>query len=122
MHMTEHSLDTVWDQERERLAGIERVWDPGTKDVLDHLQVAVGWRCVEVGAGGGSIAEWLSDRVGTSRCVLATDPDTWFIDAIDKPNLETRSHNLLTDSPVRDGFDLVHARLVVEHLGACSTR
>ena len=116
--MSEYSFDAAWDQERERLAGIERLWDPGTKDILDSLPIADGWRCLEVGAGGGSIAEWLCDRVGTSGCVVATDLDTRFIDAIDKPNLETRSHNLLTDPPLGDTFDLVHARLLVEHLGA----
>ncbi len=28
---------------------------------------AQGWRCLEVGAGGGSISEWLADRVGAER-------------------------------------------------------
>jgi ubiquinone/menaquinone biosynthesis C-methylase UbiE len=34
-----------------------------------------GWRCLKVGAGGGSVAAWLCDRVGPSGSVLATDLD-----------------------------------------------
>jgi hypothetical protein len=37
--------------------------------------VGPGWRCLEVGSGGGSIAAWLCDRVGPDGSVLATDLD-----------------------------------------------
>jgi tRNA A58 N-methylase Trm61 len=55
---------------------------------LESLGVADGWRCLEVGAGGGSIAEWLCRRVGRKGAVLATDLDTRFLYALDFPNLE----------------------------------
>jgi hypothetical protein len=48
----------------ERLAGFEATWDPGTRQLLGSLGVGPGWRCLEAGAGGGSIAAWLAARVG----------------------------------------------------------
>ncbi|MCM3923773.1 methyltransferase domain-containing protein [Frankia sp. AiPs1] len=51
------------DTERARLAAMAAVCDPTTIRVLGDRGVGVGWRCLEVGAGGGSIAAWLADRV-----------------------------------------------------------
>jgi ubiquinone/menaquinone biosynthesis C-methylase UbiE len=40
--------------------------------------VQPGWRCLEVGAGRGSMAVWLAQRVGPSGHVVATDVDVGF--------------------------------------------
>ena len=74
-----------------------------------------GWSCLEVGAGGGSMAEWLCARVGPTGSVTATDLDTRFLDALELDNLTVLAHNLLEDPPPGQ-FDVVHARLLVEHL------
>jgi hypothetical protein len=50
--------------ERERLAAIEAVANPLTIECLEKIGVSPGWHCLEVGAGAGSIVEWLSRRVG----------------------------------------------------------
>jgi SAM-dependent methyltransferase len=106
--------DQDWKDERERLAGIERLWDPGSQALLERLGVDPGWRCLEVGAGGGSMVEWLADRAGA---VVAADVSTRFLEAIHRPNVEVRELDVLNDA-IGDGeFDLVYARLVVEHLG-----
>jgi SAM-dependent methyltransferase len=110
--VTTYSLDQQWHRERERLQGIEALWDPGTKAVIERLGLAPGWRCLEVGAGAGSIAGWLADA---GADVLATDIDTRFLEA--RPGLEVRRHDILTEPLPPASFDLVHARLVVEHLG-----
>jgi len=47
------------------LAGIEATWDPGTRELLDSLGVGSGWSCLEAGAGAGSIAAWLAERVAS---------------------------------------------------------
>jgi ubiquinone/menaquinone biosynthesis C-methylase UbiE len=52
---------------------MEALWDPGTKAVIESLGIASGCHCLEIGAGGGSIAEWLAERVGPEGEVLATD-------------------------------------------------
>jgi SAM-dependent methyltransferase len=109
--------DQAWKEERERLAGMERLWDPGTQAIIEPLGLSSGWSCLEVGAGAGSIAEWLADRVGPEGSVLATDVSTRYLRAVERPNLEVREHDVLRDPLPEEHFDLIHARLVVEHLG-----
>ncbi len=114
-------LDSAWAQERERLALLERQQDPGTIRHLEALGVGPGWRCLEVGAGGGSIAAWLCERVGASGQVVATDIDTRFLAALAYPHLETRRHDLLTDPLEEGAFDLIHSRAVLWHLAGQQT-
>lgn len=116
MGMSDYLLDNAWQQQRRRLALLESWFDPGTIRHLEALGVAPGWRCLEVGAGGGSIAEWLAARVGPDGGALATDLDTRFLDALDTPNVEVRRHDIVTDPLPEASFDLAHARFVVEHL------
>jgi SAM-dependent methyltransferase len=114
--MSSYALDNAWHRARERLTALEANQDPGTIRHLTALGVGSGYRCLEVGAGGGSIAAWLAKRVGPTGSVLATDIDTRFLDVLAEPNLEVREHDLAAeDLPVGE-FDLVHARLVLVHL------
>ena len=114
--MASYAYDQEWKDERERLAGIERLWDGGSHALLDRLGVSSGWRCIEVGAGAGSMVEWLSDKVGPSGSVTAVDVSTRFLEAIDKPNVQVLRQDVL-DEDLPTGFELVYGRLVVEHLG-----
>src|SRR5207302_8646753 len=52
-------------------ARMELLWDEGTFALLERLGVGPGSRVAEVGAGGGSVVEWLAERVGESGRVLA---------------------------------------------------
>src|SRR2546425_4656314 len=114
--MSVYVFDNAWEQERERLVGLESVNNPGTISHLQTIGIAEGWRCLEVGGGAGSIAEWLCARVGPKGSVLATDIDTRFLDALSQPNLEVRKHDIASDELPAEAFDLVHARAVLEHL------
>lgn len=107
---------TEWQRERKRLAGIEGAYDPISRDVLTRLGVGPGWRCAEVGGGGGSLAQWLADLVGDAGQVVATDLDLRYLIAVEAPNLQVLRHDLMTDDPPGEPFDLVHTRLVIEHL------
>ncbi len=120
--MPEYVYDQSFAAERERLAGIERLWDPGTRAIMERLGIAPGWRCLEVGAGGGSMVEWMAERVGPEGRVLATDVYTEFLEAIELPNVEVREHDILAGEPLEPEFDLVYARLIVEHLGTGALR
>ncbi|MGB7589258.1 MAG: methyltransferase domain-containing protein [Solirubrobacterales bacterium] len=120
--MAEYVYDQAFADERERLAGIERLWDPATQEIMMRLGIAPGWRCLEVGAGGGSMVEWMAERVGAGGRVLATDVYTKFLEAIERPNVEVRQHDILAGEPLEAEFDLVYARLVVEHLGTGALR
>src|SRR5687767_5144833 len=102
--------------ERERLAAIEAGLDPITIQCLEKIGVGEGWRCLEVGAGAGSIAAWLCRRVGPNGKVVATDLQTKFLEAIDAPNLEIRKHDITREELEAGAFDFVSARKVLEHL------
>jgi SAM-dependent methyltransferase len=114
--MSRYQFDHEWHLERARLASLERFEDPGTIRHLASLGVGAGWRCLEVGAGGGSIAAWLCERVGADGHVLATDLETKFLAALDYPNLEVRRHDITTDPLPEAAFDLVHTRALLLHL------
>ena len=99
--------------ERARLAAIESLWDPGSRALLDDLGMAAGWRCLEVGAGGGSLVQWMASR---GAAVTAIDIDTRFVEPLACDAIEVRRVDIRTDELPRGMFDLVHARLVLEHL------
>lgn len=118
MARAEYAFDQAWARERERLAALEGTFDDGTMRRIAALGDAGGWRCLEVGAGGGTIASWLCERVGPAGRVVATDVDTRFLEGLEHPNLEVRRHDVASDPLERGHFDLVHARAVLEHLPA----
>jgi 2-polyprenyl-3-methyl-5-hydroxy-6-metoxy-1,4-benzoquinol methylase len=77
----DYVFDNAWQHAGERLTLLQAAFDPGTIHHLEHLNVRLGWNCLEVAAGAGSIAEWLCRRVGPSGRVVATDIDTRFLEA-----------------------------------------
>lgn len=109
--MVDYGFDPSWSDERRRLALIERVYDPPTISRLRELGVGAGWRCLDVGAGGGSIARWLRDQVGPDGQVVAVDLDTRFFD--EEPGIEARRLDILIDDLEQDSYDLVHCRLLL---------
>lgn len=81
---------------------------------LAETGVTAGWDCLEVGCGGGSLARWLADRVSPTGSVLATDVATDVV--ADRPNLTVLEHDIRSE-PLDEGrYDLVVARLVLQHL------
>jgi SAM-dependent methyltransferase len=112
-----YAFANAWHREWERLTGIEWALDPTTISLLSTLDIERGWRCLEVGPGAGSIARWLC-RCATDGGVVALDVDTRFVDAIQEPNLEVRRADLTVADLDTRTFDLVHARLVLEHIPA----
>ena len=114
--MGAYVFDNSWEKERVRLAGLESMLDPGTRRHLDAVGVSAGWTCLEVGGGGGSIVQWLCRRAGAEGKVVATDLDTRFLDALGEPNLEALRHDIVADELPEAHFDLIHSRLVLEHL------
>jgi SAM-dependent methyltransferase len=103
--------------ERERLALLEQVCDPLTTRLLDEVGVKDGWRCLDVGAGAGSVSKIIAERVGPKGSVLAIDLDTRLLEGLAGDVIEVRCHDLLAD-PVGTDFDLVHSRHVLMHLSS----
>lgn len=111
-----YRFDHEWQRERERLATIEQAYDPWSIRAIEATSPQHGWHCLEVGGGGGSMAEWLCRRVGKTGRVTATDLETKFLASIEAANLEVRTHNIVADPLEEDRYDLIHTRAVLEHL------
>jgi SAM-dependent methyltransferase len=97
---------------------LSAILDRSTMELLAPL-VPLRGRCLELGAGNGSVARWLGDAVGRHGRVVATDirPDHVRADVVSDARMELLQHDLRTD-PLPDGpFDVVHARLLLAHLG-----
>ncbi|GGL83988.1 methyltransferase [Streptomyces fumigatiscleroticus] len=92
------------------------LFDPTTFRHLQSLGVGAGWRCWEVGAGGTSVVSWLAKTVGRTGRVLATDIDISRLTPVARPPVEARLHDVGAEEPPVEGFDLVHARMVLAHV------
>jgi ubiquinone/menaquinone biosynthesis C-methylase UbiE len=102
----EHALD----QHR----GLSAQLDGFTTARISQLLDLRGKRCLEVGAGAGSIALWLAEQVGPEGSVLATDLYPQHIPGHDR--LTVLRHDLVNEPAPPGEFDLIHARLVLNHL------
>jgi SAM-dependent methyltransferase len=103
--------------EDDRLDLLEQIYDPLSRERRSLVQP--GWRCLEVGAGRGSMAVWLAEQVGPNGHVVATDIDTRYLARLELPNLEVIEHNILEDPLDALGpgsFDLVGSRMMLFHL------
>jgi ubiquinone/menaquinone biosynthesis C-methylase UbiE len=98
------------------LSLLEELFDPPTVERLERVGVGPGWEALEVGAGRGSIAAWLAERVRPEGRVLATDVDTTLLEERADPGVEVLRHDVLADDFPPASFDLVHCRAVLVHL------
>ena len=103
----------------ERFANLDALYNFRTFRFLETTGIGPGWHCLEVGGGSGSVAVWMADRVGPSGNVLVTDIDPRFMErsAYRRPaHMELRRHDIGTDPLPEQAFDLIHARLVLQHV------
>ena len=116
--MTDYTLAQAGAEELEqaRLGLLAQVTDRSTVHQLDAIGVGEGWRCLDVGAGGGSVTRLLAERVGDAGSVLSVDLDTRLLEPLAGARVEVRRHDLLADSLPDAAFDLVHARNLLMHL------
>lgn len=110
----ESSLAHDLPDELRRLQLLEALADPMTSTILDRIDIQPHWRILDVGAGAGSVARMLARRARTGE-VVATDMDTRFL-PVDVPRLTAMTHDVTKDHFPPESFDLIHARLVLEHI------
>jgi len=109
-------------QEAARLEALQQLHDGSSIRRFERLGVGPGWHCAELGAGAGSIAEWLAERVGPAGSVTAVDRDTSQLARLRRrSNVRIAEGDLLSSAfadsvftPER--YDLVHSRSVLMHL------
>ena len=113
---TDYILDNTWGKARRRLGLIEQLYDAATMESLRATGIAPGWRCLEVGAGAGSIARWMCDVVGPAGSVTAVDLEPTLLREQPRPNLEIVQADVTAAPLPGEAYDLVHARGLLVHL------
>lgn len=109
--------------EIERLTFQAEVWSSMTESLLDRLGVGKGWRCLDVGAGIGSVALPLAERVGPEGAVTAIEASPLYAATLREEAARKNFDNVevwegdLRRFPVDKGsFDLVFSRWVFSFL------
>ncbi|GGL15967.1 class I SAM-dependent methyltransferase [Mangrovihabitans endophyticus] len=95
-------------------ARLSAILDADTISCLSGLPVP--WEkaaCLEVGYGGGSIALWLAEKIGSAGRVLATDISPRDIPMHER--LRVIQHDITAGVPAGP-WNLIHTRLVLMHL------
>jgi SAM-dependent methyltransferase len=114
-HYGEDLFEPGHPQEAERIDAAALVYDPVTTGRLRALGSGPGGRCLEVGAGTGTVVRWLLDESGAAE-VVALDRDTSALNALAGPRVRVVTADLTDESLDLGGFDLIHARFVLMHL------
>ena len=116
MEESDYLLTNSEPETADRFDGLEQAFDAVSVGHLQRLGVGTGARCLEIGAGSGSIARWLAGQVGPAGRVLATDLDARWVRHDGSSQLEVRELDLVAD-PIPDGpWDVIHERLVLQHV------
>lgn len=104
-------------EEGARLGSLQSLHDASTLRQFERLGIGPGWRCVELGAGAGSVARWMSEAVGDSGSVTAIDRDATLLQELaTRPNVTVVEGDLMTMSFGSSCFDLAHSRSVLMHV------
>lgn len=102
-------------EELDRLRLLEAWGDPDTHTVLTAAGLHRASRCLEIGAGAGSVARWMAGRCLDGR-VVAVDSDTRHLSGRLPDNLERRTADVRSLEFPAGSFDLVHTRLTLCHI------
>lgn len=112
--MTEYVFKHDNPREPGRLELLEQYVNPLTFSALERLGVKSGWHCADLGAGKGSVADWLVERTSPAGSVAAVDTDTRYLSS--RPGLTVHTEDAVAFARANSGFDLVHVRFLLVHL------
>jgi 2-polyprenyl-3-methyl-5-hydroxy-6-metoxy-1,4-benzoquinol methylase len=100
--------------EGSQLRLLAEILDDHSTFVLSGTGITPGWKCLDVGAGAGTITAWLADRVGPDGHVTALDKEPEHITG--GANITIREGDVRTVELPEGHYDLIHTRLVMLHL------
>ncbi len=112
----DYVFDNAGEQTPDRFRGLEALYDDQTQRHIEARGIDVGWACLEVGGGSGSVAHWLSGRVGPTGRVLVTDIDPRHLASLAVGNVSVAKHDIGNDALEPGAFDFIHTRLVLVHV------
>ncbi|MFI6444380.1 class I SAM-dependent methyltransferase [Kitasatospora sp. NPDC050543] len=101
--------------EGERIDLGSLAYDHVTRARLRALGVGPNTRCLDVGAGTGTVARWLAGEAAAAD-VLAVDRDVRFLEPYAGGTLRILAADITAPDFDPGRFDLVHARFVLMHL------
>ncbi|MEY9968617.1 SAM-dependent methyltransferase [Streptacidiphilus sp. MAP12-16] len=110
-----YSFDTGSEHAATQMSYLSEILDGTTRRHLRQAGELAGARCLDIGAGAGSVSAWLAQAVGPDGHVTATDLDPRHLDHL-RSTATVLRHDVRTDPLPDASFDLIHARLVLMHL------
>ncbi|MEU1089618.1 methyltransferase [Streptomyces sp. NPDC005892] len=115
--MSPYLFDNSAPESQGRFSALEACYDPVSRRQLASIGLKAGWKCLEIGGGSASLGDWLAEQVGPDGEVTITDIEPrWAQARSDRPQVRLLRHDIVRDLLPGDGYDLVHARLVLLHL------
>lgn len=115
--MSRYLFDNSAPESQGRFSALESCYDPVSRRQLELTGLKTGWRCLEVGGGSASLGGWLAEQVGPGGEVTITDIEPrWALPRREQAHVRLLRHDIVRDPLPGDGYDLVHARLVLLHL------
>jgi 2-polyprenyl-3-methyl-5-hydroxy-6-metoxy-1,4-benzoquinol methylase len=111
---SQYTFNNALPEAATQLRLLSQILDPHTEAVLAGLPVQPGWRCLDLGAGLGTVSRWLNDRIQPAGQVVALDRDPRHIEPAD--GLSVRPGDITEAALGDEQFDLIHARLLLMHL------
>ena len=106
---------------RERMDLLAAVNGPATAGLFDMLEVSAGWRCLDLGCGGGHVTMELARRTAPSGGAVGIDLDGALIELARGEAASQGLDNVTfvvgaAEDVDQTGFDLVFARFLLMHL------
>jgi ubiquinone/menaquinone biosynthesis C-methylase UbiE len=106
---------------RDRMNLLAEAHGPGTAALLDRIRVGPGWRCVDVGCGGGHVTIDLAQRAGPSGFSLGLDLDAELlraarVEASDRGLTNVEFRVARAEDLVESDLDLAYARFLLMHI------
>ncbi len=102
--------------EADRLRMMSDLLDPNSRHHLAMLPLQEDCHCLEVGAGNGSLSQWIAGELRPGSRVVATDLAPELMDGIETDNLEVRGLDIVKDGLPENTYDLVLLRALLHHL------
>jgi SAM-dependent methyltransferase len=110
--------------ELERLRLQARVWEPEAEVMLDRIDVAPDWHCIDLGCGAMGLVGPLSRRIGPRGHVVGVDIDPKqlvaareFVQENKLENVEILERDAYDTQLPRESFDFTHVRFVFAPVG-----
>ncbi|GLZ00767.1 class I SAM-dependent methyltransferase [Actinoplanes sp. NBRC 103695] len=109
-----YGFDNSTSDARDQVGHLADYLDPHTFAVLESLRLPVAGRYADIGAGAGTIAQWMAEHGGRNGSTLVIDLQPQHVPP--HPRIEILNQDIATVALQPASFDAIHARLLFMHL------